>query len=364
VTHQHRNTLYVSPFPSEQLVYTHQLTLTLQKMNINTHPQTNSQQADENNQSQTDSASSKSVLSSSTQKHSDNTAHLTTEVNSEEESNTDRWVYRDPEGNEQGPFATEDMQRWWFSGFFAPTTEVKLIKETKFGPIWQRKELNSAEAYNAFVYSQYATFYATDNADANGFASTSSSPLTSTTALTSTSYPQWNMYYDYVQYANASVPESSPSVSPTPTASTPSMTTAPASMTSSSPTTTTTSSSSTSEGVPNPGTADTTETNRNESEDNDDGTYTQVAYFNVLTGRFDAKFGASHWDLKNLPTDREGRLMSHYFDVEAYQEMMRRVSQEKNSNPPPRPKVKRKLVEYFKKRKEEKKRKRILNMLL
>jgi hypothetical protein len=261
---------------------------------------------------------------------------------------------------------------------------VKLIKETKFGPIWQRKELNSAEAYNAFVYSQYATFYATDNADANGFASTSSPPLTSTTALTSTSYPQWNMYYDYVQYANASVPESSPSVSPTPTASTPSMTTAPASMTSSSPTTTTTSSSSTSEGVPNPGTADTTETNRNESEDNDDGTYTQVAYFNVLTGRFDAKFGASHWDLKNLPTDRydilnnfvlsiwdpkskgnlEGRLMSHYFDVEAYQEMMRRVSQEKNSNPPPRPKVKRKLVEYFKKRKEEKKRKRILNMLL
>jgi hypothetical protein len=68
--------------------------------------------------------------------------------------------------------------------------------------------------------------------------------------------------------------------------------------------------------------------------------------------------------LMSLFCCREGRLMSHYFDVEAYQEMMRRVSQEKSSNPQPRPKVKRKMIEYFKKRKEEKKRKRILNMLL
>lgn len=58
-----------------------------------------------------------------TQKHTEIKSTIN-ETEDEDVVNRDRWVYRDPEGNEQGPFSTEDMQRWWFSGFFSPTTEV------------------------------------------------------------------------------------------------------------------------------------------------------------------------------------------------------------------------------------------------
>ena len=43
--------------------------------------------------------------------------------------------------------------------------------------------------------------------------------------------------------------------------------------------------------------------------------YSARASFNAQTGRFDSADGQSYWDSVGRPNDREGRMMSHYFDL-------------------------------------------------
>jgi len=88
--------------------------------------------------------------------------------------------------------------------------------------------------------------------------------------------------------------------------------------------------------------------------DADPSNYVQAAFFTTLKGRFSAGDQATHWKKKGLPTDKDGRMLSHYFDVEAYQEQMR------NCDPPKKKKVTKNMIKYYKKRKEDRKRRRAL----
>eukprot|EP01124_Arcella_intermedia_P015755 TRINITY_DN2232_c0_g1_i1.p1 TRINITY_DN2232_c0_g1~~TRINITY_DN2232_c0_g1_i1.p1 ORF type:complete len:188 (-),score=47.85 TRINITY_DN2232_c0_g1_i1:50-613(-) len=88
----------------------------------------------------------------------------------------------------------------------------------------------------------------------------------------------------------------------------------------------------------------------------DTGSYSQAAYFTKLNGRFSVD-QMTHWRTKGLPMDKDGRMMSHYFDVDAYQEQMR------NAPPPKKKKVTKSMIKYFQKRKEDKKRRRVLMLL-
>ncbi|ORX98569.1 hypothetical protein K493DRAFT_313590 [Basidiobolus meristosporus CBS 931.73] len=46
-----------------------------------------------------------------------------------------RWFYKDPAGNVQGPFSTEEMQEWYSAGFFPPSLLVKREGYPSFEPL-------------------------------------------------------------------------------------------------------------------------------------------------------------------------------------------------------------------------------------
>ena len=81
--------------------------------------------------------------------------------------------------------------------------------------------------------------------------------------------------------------------------------------------------------------------------------YSAAAFFNKKTNRFQKV--ENHWESKGLPTDREGRQLSAFFDVEAYQQSR---AIEKKPNKP-----KKQSAKYWKKVKEEKKRKKAILQL-
>jgi len=89
---------------------------------------------------------------------------------------------------------------------------------------------------------------------------------------------------------------------------------------------------------------------------NASGDYTQKAFFTTLKGRFSATDQESYWQSKGLPTDKDGRMLSNYFDYEAYQEQMR------NAKPGEKKKVTKAQIKAFRKKKVDKKRRRILMM--
>jgi len=86
------------------------------------------------------------------------------------------------------------------------------------------------------------------------------------------------------------------------------------------------------------------------------GDYSQKAFFTTLKGRFSATDQDSYWSSKGLPSDKEGRMLSNYFDYEAYQEQMR------NAKPGEKKKVSKAQIKAFRKKKVDKKRRRILMM--
>jgi len=86
------------------------------------------------------------------------------------------------------------------------------------------------------------------------------------------------------------------------------------------------------------------------------GDYSQKAFFTTMKGRFSASDQESYWQKKGLPTDKDGRMLSNYFDYDAYQEQMR------NAKPPEKKKVSKAQIKTFRKKKEDKKRRRILMM--
>jgi len=92
--------------------------------------------------------------------------------------------------------------------------------------------------------------------------------------------------------------------------------------------------------------------------DDPHGNFAQSAYFNSHSGRFMPT--STYHTSKLLPDDREGRMLSHYLNIDEYQEKMR----EAQNNPDllKRPKVTKKMIQQYKKKKEDKQRRRILMM--
>lgn len=60
-----------------------------------------------------------------------------------------RWVYLDPQGNQQGPFTGLEMNDWYKAQFFTPNLRVKKLEDVEFEPLGQliRRIGNSREPF-------------------------------------------------------------------------------------------------------------------------------------------------------------------------------------------------------------------------
>jgi len=60
-----------------------------------------------------------------------------------------RWIYRDPQGNTQGPWSGLEMHDWYKAGFFSPELQVKKLEDTDYEPLAQliRRIGNSREPF-------------------------------------------------------------------------------------------------------------------------------------------------------------------------------------------------------------------------
>lgn len=60
-----------------------------------------------------------------------------------------RWVYLDPQGNQQGPFSGLEMHDWYKASFFTPDLSVKKMEDEQFEPLGQliRRIGNSREPF-------------------------------------------------------------------------------------------------------------------------------------------------------------------------------------------------------------------------
>ncbi|KAL9114434.1 MAG: hypothetical protein Q9227_001515 [Pyrenula ochraceoflavens] len=60
-----------------------------------------------------------------------------------------RWIYRDPQGNMQGPFSGLEMHDWFKAGFFTAELQVKKLEDVEYEPLAQlvRRIGNSREPF-------------------------------------------------------------------------------------------------------------------------------------------------------------------------------------------------------------------------
>lgn len=60
-----------------------------------------------------------------------------------------RWIYRDPQGNTQGPWTGLEMHDWFKAGFFSPDLQIKKLEDPEFEPLAQlvRRIGNSREPF-------------------------------------------------------------------------------------------------------------------------------------------------------------------------------------------------------------------------
>ncbi|KAJ5923714.1 hypothetical protein N7454_008959 [Penicillium verhagenii] len=60
-----------------------------------------------------------------------------------------RWIYRDPQGNIQGPWTGLEMHDWFKAGFFSPDLQIKKLEDVEFEPLAQlvRRIGNSREPF-------------------------------------------------------------------------------------------------------------------------------------------------------------------------------------------------------------------------
>lgn len=60
-----------------------------------------------------------------------------------------RWIYRDPQGNTQGPWSGLEMHDWYRAGFFSPELLVKKVEDPDYEPLAQliRRIGNSREPF-------------------------------------------------------------------------------------------------------------------------------------------------------------------------------------------------------------------------
>lgn len=84
-----------------------------------------------------------------------------------------RWIYRDPQGNTQGPWSGLEMHDWYKAGFFSPELQVKKLEDTDYEPLAQliRRIGNSREPFlvpQIGIPHGSSTALASSNASASG----------------------------------------------------------------------------------------------------------------------------------------------------------------------------------------------------
>jgi hypothetical protein len=217
------------------------------------------------------------------------------------------WFYLDTQGNKQGPFNTSEMREWWTNGFFARDLQVKRVNDEQWGYISGRDEFKGARVKTSAFPTSSAYGY----------------------------YPQQSYVpQPYVPQPQEFDPNGF-------------------------------------HGVDQRDVERDTDDNEIEEDDDDEfrinkpskgaaarGSYAQKAFFAALNGKYAEKPLEKEPFLRgrNIPTDRDGRMMAHYFDVEAYQDEMRRAPR-KAKGPK---KVSKKMAQSYKKKKEQKRVKRIM----
>ncbi|KAL9099059.1 MAG: hypothetical protein Q9163_005388 [Psora crenata] len=97
-----------------------------------------------------------------------------------------RWIYRDPQGNQQGPWSGLEMHDWYKAGFFSPELQVKKLEETEYEPLAQliRRIGNSREP---FLVPQIGIPHGPPSALPN--ASATAAPSTTPSAASSSAQP-------------------------------------------------------------------------------------------------------------------------------------------------------------------------------
>lgn len=100
-----------------------------------------------------------------------------------------RWIYRDPQGNTQGPWSGLEMHDWYKAGFFSPELQVKKLEDSDYEPLAQliRRIGNSREP---FLVPQIGIPHGSSAQPASVAATTGAQPVaTPSTAQSSSAQP-------------------------------------------------------------------------------------------------------------------------------------------------------------------------------
>ncbi|KAI4162231.1 MAG: hypothetical protein LQ342_004097 [Letrouitia transgressa] len=99
-----------------------------------------------------------------------------------------RWIYRDPQGNTQGPWSGLEMHDWYKAGFFSPELQVKKMEDTDYEPLAQliRRIGNSREP---FLVPQIGIPHGNSTALGGGSVQASGNTATTPSAAPSSAQP-------------------------------------------------------------------------------------------------------------------------------------------------------------------------------
>jgi hypothetical protein len=300
------------------------------------------------------------------------------------EASGEEWVYLDDNGAQQGPFSPDKMQQWWQYGFLRSNLLVKKVAEAEFKMLWTRGDLIENLEVLPHSTSEYKNeqeqYYDSEQYSSNPITNPTApiEPVTSSEETTESQAENaankvrtpedmaaFRFYHNAYGYPIAAVtPEGSiktaynatlvfdgngvpstiphwqmttappplPDILPPPS----DVTVAPALILPEGYTSVTPALPaqpvpplppkitpySTPSGLPALTYQD----------------YSSLGGFNPHSGKFAATTEAAYWSTKGLPEDRAGRQMAHYFDVDAYQEQMRKYKEMKERGliPPPK----------------------------
>ncbi|KAL9000465.1 MAG: hypothetical protein Q9169_000982 [Polycauliona sp. 2 TL-2023] len=107
-----------------------------------------------------------------------------------------RWIYRDPQGNTQGPWSGLEMHDWYKAGFFSPELQVKKLEDGDYEPLAQliRRIGNSREPFlvpQIGIPHGSSTAMASTTAQVSGATATAATPASSAQPPFAGSFPSF-----------------------------------------------------------------------------------------------------------------------------------------------------------------------------
>lgn len=107
-----------------------------------------------------------------------------------------RWIYRDPQGNTQGPWSGLEMHDWYKAGFFSPELQVKKLEDADYEPLAQliRRIGNSREPFlvpQIGIPHGSSTGLASTTAQVSGTTATAAAPPNSAQPPFAGSFPSF-----------------------------------------------------------------------------------------------------------------------------------------------------------------------------